>query len=128
MESKDPLPNRIKLTAWPLHPYSLALPSFLLIQLSGRISVGRAGCGTDLARCVSVAGFFLRPQGAFPPGYYSLQGGWVDHPAPVAPLIRGMATGPSAFLGNVGRVWATALHPDPPKKKALCHTFTFGGV
>ena len=38
--------------------------SILLIQLWGRISAGRAGCGADLAGCVSVAGFFLRPQGA----------------------------------------------------------------
>ena len=68
-----------------------------MIQLSGRISVGRAGCGADLAGCVSVAGFFLRPQGAFPPGYYPLRGvglGWVDRPAPEASLIRGMPTGP----------------------------------
>ena len=40
--------------------------SFLLIQLSGSTSAGCAGRGADLAGCVSVAGFFLRPQGAFP--------------------------------------------------------------
>ena len=63
------------------------------IKLSGRTSAGRAGSGADLAECVSVAGFFLRPQGAFPPGYYPLRGVF-DRPAPGAPLIRGMATGP----------------------------------
>ena len=30
--------------------------SILLIQLSGRTSAGRAGCGADLAGCVSAAG------------------------------------------------------------------------
>ena len=37
---------------------------------------------------------FLRPQGAFLPGFYSLRGGWVNRLAPEAPLIRGMPTGP----------------------------------
>ena len=63
------------------------------IPLSGRTSAGRAGCGADLAECVSVAGFFLRPQGAFPSGYYPRRGGG-NRPAPEAPLIRGMSTGP----------------------------------
>ena len=62
---------------------------------------------------------FLWPQRAFP-----TPGGLVDRPAPEAPLIRGM---PLAFLGNATRLWATALRLDPPKK-ALCHTFTFGGA
>ena len=60
---------------------------------------------------------FLRPQGAFPPGFYSLRGGWADRPAPEAPLIKGMPTAPSAFLGIAERVWATALCPDPQKKR-----------
>ena len=30
--------------------------SILLIQLSGRTSAGRSGCGVDLDRCVSAAG------------------------------------------------------------------------
>ena len=50
---------------------------------------------------------------------FSLQGGWVNRPAPEAHLIRGMPTEPQAFLGNAGRVWAAALRPDPPKKKGL---------
>ena len=53
--------------------------SFLLIQLSGRISVGRAGCGADLAGC------------AFPPGYYPFGG--VDRPAPEAFPKKGIADG-----------------------------------
>ena len=54
---------------------------------------GRPCCrGADLAECVSVPGDFLRPQGPFPPGYYSLRGGWVNRPASEAPLIRGMPT------------------------------------
>ena len=104
---------------------------------------------------------FLRPQGAFPPGFYLLRepvrwgvhqipqyhntapiqlsgrtssavftaaqlrpgASWqlvflrVHFPAPEAPLTRGMPTGPRAFLANSGRVWATALHPVPPKKR-----------
>ena len=56
----------------------------------------------------------LRSQGAFPPGFYLLREGWVHRPAPEAPLIRGMPTGPRAFLEPAGCVWATALHPDPP--------------
>ena len=84
------------------------------LQVSGSTSAGRVICGTDLAECVSVPGDFLRPQGAFPPGFYLLREGWVNHPAPEAPLIRGMPTGPLAFLGNAGRVSATALRPDPP--------------
>ena len=58
--------------------------------------------------------FILRSQGAFPPGFYLLREGWVYRPAPEAPLIRGMPTGPRAFLATAGCVWATALHPDPP--------------
>ena len=44
-----------------------------------------------------------------------------DRPAPDAPLIRGMPTGPYAFLGNAGRVSATALRPDQPKKGLVPH-------
>ena len=71
---------------------------------------------------------FLWPQGAFPPGYYPLRGGGVDHPAPEASLTRGMPKGPLAFLGNDGRVWATALLPDPPKKDLVPHFHVRWGV
>ena len=57
-------------------------------------------CGTDLAECVSVLGDFLRSQGAFLPGFYHLRGS--HRPAPGAPLIRGMPTGPYIFLGMPG--------------------------
>ena len=84
----------------------------------GVASAGRVICGTDLAKCVSVPGDFLRPQGAFPPRLLPpFEGGWVHCPAPEAPLTRGMPTGPRAFLANSGRVWATALRPVPPKKR-----------
>ena len=58
--------------------------------------------------------FILRSQGAFPPGFYLPREGWVYRPAPEAPLIRGMPTGPEAFLEPAGCAWATALHQDPP--------------
>ena len=45
------------------------------LQVSGSASAGRVICGTDLAGCVSVPGDFLRPQGAFPPGFYPLSRG-----------------------------------------------------
>ena len=64
------------------------------LQVSGSASAGRVICGTDLAECVSVPGDLLRPQGAFPPGFYLLREGWVNRPAPEAPLIRGMLTRP----------------------------------
>ena len=86
------------------------------LQVSGSTSAGRVICGTDLAECVSVPGDFLRPQGAFPPGFYLLREGWVNRPAPEAPLTRGMPLGQLAFLANSGRVWATALRPVTPKK------------
>ena len=87
------------------------------LQVLGSTLAGRVVGGTDLAECVLVPGDFLRPQGAFRPGFYSLRGGWVNRPVPEAPLIRGMPTGPCAFGGNAGCVWATALRPDPPKKR-----------
>ena len=45
------------------------------LQLPGSASADRVICGTDLAECVSVPGDFLRPQGAFPPGFYPLSRG-----------------------------------------------------
>ena len=87
------------------------------LQVSGSTSAGRVIYGTDLAKCVSVPGDFLRPQGAFSPGFYLLREGWVHCPAPEAPLTRGMPKGPRVFLTNSRRVWATALRPVPPKKR-----------
>ena len=64
------------------------------LHVSGSTSAGRVICGTDLAEYVSVPVDFLRPQGAFPSGFYLLREGLVNRPAPEAPLIRGMPTGP----------------------------------
>ena len=97
------------------------------LQVSGSTSAGRVICGTDLAECVSVPGDFLRPQGTFPPGFYFLREGWVHRPAPEAPLIKGMPTGPYAFLeipGACGLRPCAWTHP----KKALCHTCPLGGT
>ena len=93
------------------------------LQVSGSTSAGRVICGTDLAECVSVPGDLLRPQRAFPPGFYPF-GGWVHCPAS---LIRGMPTGPWAFLGMPG---ACGLRPYARThlKKALCHTCPLGGA
>ena len=76
------------------------------LQVPSSTSTGRVICGTDLAECISVPGDFLRHQGAFPPGFYPLRGG--HRPAPEAPVITGMPTG--------------------PPKKVLCHTCPLGGV
>ena len=86
------------------------------LQVLGSTLAGRV-IGTRFGQSVCrVPGDFLRPQEAFPTGYYSLRRGWVNCPAPEAPLIRGMLTGPWAFWGNAGCVWATALRLNPPKK------------
>ena len=45
------------------------------LQLPGSASADRVICDTDLAECVSVPGDFLRPQGAFHPGFYLLRDG-----------------------------------------------------
>ena len=45
------------------------------LHVSGSTSAGRVICGTHLAECVSVPGDFLRPQGAFPSGFYPLSRG-----------------------------------------------------
>ena len=63
------------------------------LQVSGSISAVLSAARI-WPMCVSVPGDFLRPQGAFPPGFYLLREGWVHRPAPEAPLIRGMPTGP----------------------------------
>ena len=47
-------------------------PNTAPLQLLGSTLPGRVYCGTDLAECVSAPGDFLRPQGAFPPGFYPL--------------------------------------------------------
>ena len=68
----------------------------------------------DVAECVSIPGDFVRPQGAFPLAFTSFGG-------------LGSSPGAVGIFGNAGRVWAPALHSDPPKK-ALCHTCLLGGA
>ena len=96
----------------------------VLRQLLGSISADRVICGTDLAECVSVPGDILWPQGTFLPGFYLLRGG--SSPGAWGTLNKGNADG-AVIFGNAGRVWATALRWDPPKK-ALCHTWPLGGA
>ena len=90
--------------------------SFLLIQLSGLTSAGRAGCGADLAECVSIAGFFLRPQGAFPPGYYPL---WVLGWSPSAWGVpnKGNAEGAVGIFGKCRARMGYGPAPGPTKKR-----------
>ena len=78
-----------------------------LLQWLGRTSAGSAGCGTDLAVCVSAAGDFLRPQGAVPPDFYLLDR-WVYGLDPEVPLIRGIPTEPKVFLAMLS---ACGLRP-----------------
>ena len=96
---------------WGVHQIPQINIGLTPLQVSGSTSAGRVICGTDLAECVSVPGDFLRPQEAFPPNFYLLREGWVNRPAPEAPLIRRMLTGPEAFLGNPA--------PGPTIKKGL---------
>ena len=77
--------------------------SFLLIQLSGRILVGRAGCGADVAGCVLVAGFFPR---LLPPS------GWGDRPAP-----EGNADGAVGIFGKCRAGVGYGPAPGPTKKR-----------
>ena len=60
----------------------------------GLHSVGRLTSGRFCRVCLGT-GDFLRPQGAIPPGFYPLRGGWVYC---LAPPKRGMPTGPKVFL------------------------------
>ena len=87
---------------WGVHQIPQITIGLTPLQVSGSSSAGRVICGTDLAECVSLPGDFFRPQGAFPPGFYLLREGWVNRPAPEATLIRGMSTGPLAFLDACG--------------------------
>ena len=94
------------------------------LQVSGSSSAGRVICGTDLAECVSVPGDFLRPQGAFPLGFYLLRVGWVNCPAPEA--WGEYRRGRRHFRKSRARMgYGPALGPT---KKALCHTCPLGGA
>ena len=73
------------------------------LQVMGSASASRVICGTDLAECVSVPGYFLRSQGAFPPGFYPLRGGGSSPGAWGAPN-KGNTNGAVGIFGNAGRV------------------------
>ena len=88
------------------------------LQVLGSTLAGRV-IGTRFGQSVSrCPGIFQRPQGAFPPGFYSLRGGLVYRPAPEECRRLGNADGAVGIFGNSGRVWATALRPVPPKKRS----------
>ena len=65
-------------------------------------------------------------RGPSPPQAFNPFGGGLLPGAWGAPN-KGNANWAVGILGNAGRVWTTALRPDPPKK-ALCHTYSFGGA
>ena len=88
---------------WGVHSNTADQSRSAHIHVPGSTSAGCVICSTDLTECVSVLGDFLQPQ-----GFYPLRGCCVYRPAPEAPLIRGMPTGPWAFLGMPG---ACGLRP-----------------
>ena len=94
----------------------------LLIQLSGRTSTGRAGCGPDLAGYVSVAGFFLRPQGAFPHAITPFgRLGW--SPDAWSAPYKGNADGAVGIFGKYRARVGYGLAPGPTKKRS-CATIS----
>ena len=61
---------------------------------------------------------FLRPQGAFPPGFYPLsRGGWVHCPAPEVPLTRGIADGAEGIFGKLRARVGYGPAPGPTQKR-----------
>ena len=94
------------------------------LQVPGSTSAGGVICGTDLTECVSVPGDFLQPQGAFPLAFTPLGVGLIAQRLR-RPLIRGMPTGPLAFLGMPGACGPCAR---THLKKAFCHTCLLGGA
>ena len=106
------------------------------LQVSGSTSAGRVICGTDLAECVSVPGDFLRPQGAFPSGFYPLSRG--SHPkkglVPYMPVRWGVHQIPQINLGlttlqvsgstsagrvNCGTDWVHCPAPEAPLTRGM---------
>ena len=96
------------------------------LQLPGSTSAGRVICSTDLAECVSVPGDCVRPQGAFPPGFYPF-GGLGSSPGAWGAPNKRNTDGAVGILGNAGRMWALGQRPDSPKK-GLCHICPLGGI
>ena len=89
------------------------------LQVPGSISAGRVICSADLAKCVSVPGDFLRPQGTFPPDFYPLRG--VLSPGPWDASNKENADEAVGIFGNAWRVWAPVLRSDPLKKGLVPH-------
>ena len=115
------------------------------IKISSPREIGHALVGlcdqyTHLAWCVlaqlgvgkpSFMSGAPRPQprasGSRPPGSNSPLRGYVYHLVPEVPLFRGMLTGSEAFFVVAGRVEATALSSESPKR-ALCQTRPVAGL
>ena len=86
------------------------------LQVLGSTLAGRV-IGTRFVQSVSrCLGIFLRPQGAFPPRLLLPSGRFGLSPGAWGAPNKGNADGAVGIFGNSGRVWATALRPDPPKK------------
>ena len=105
----------------------LGSPVVMFLRLSGHTLISRVQASTDLVGCVlDSSGSLDRHSrvlgGGHPPGSNPPWGGWVYCLAPETPLFRRMPTEP------VGRIWATALRSDPPKKGLVPHTFVWLGV
>ena len=96
---------------------------FMYGYVTALLPAGRAGCGTDLAECVSAAGDFLWPQGGRSPRLLPTSGGVIAWGTP----NKENADGAEGIFGHAGCVSALALRSNPPKK-ALCRTCPFGGA
>ena len=77
----------------------------------GLHSVGRLTSGRFCRVCLDTGGFLL-PQGAIPPGLYSLRGGFIAWR--LRRPNKGNADGTEGIFGLAGRVWALALRLGPP--------------
>ena len=86
----------------------------------GLHSVGRFTSGRFCCVCLGT-GEFLRPQGAIPPSFYPLEGGYFL--APEAPLIRGMPTGPKVFLALLDACGLRPCHRTHLKNGFVPHSY-----
>ena len=99
-----------------LHPYH---PRKISSPVLGLHSVSRLTSGRFCRVCLGT-GDFLRPQGAIPPGLYSLRGGWVYCLAPEAPQKGECRRGRRYFWPCRTRV-GFGPATGPTLKTALCH-------
>ena len=100
-----------------VHPFSCRIALRPAVLTAARIR-------PSVSRHLEIS-FGLR--GLSPQTFTSFVWGWVHRPAPEAPLIRGMPTGPLAFLGMPG---VCRLRPCAwaHQKKALCQTSPLGAA